>query len=466
MLFKKKEIKKNNYYSQFREAFSLLNVILWVGVFILWGLFVHTVQGLQFQVFSFSEADKKPSLLSQLWSAISWEREVKVQKDTYILVTGRGGWNHEWANLTDSILLLWINYNKELIAFLSFPRDLYVDFPWTRQHGRINAVYQSFLHLWHEEAIWKLKEVAYNVTGIQADYSVDVDFEWFVQIIDALWGVEVTLENDLVDHRFPNNNFGYQTFRLNKWTWNLDGRVALMYARSRYSTSDFDRGLRQQQIISWARKKISELGYIRDRRTIMELYEIVRDNLTTDIPLTEMVRIGLALRSWDNTEILNANYHDNCRRWWVCESGGFLYTPFRDEFWWQSVLLPNWAFRWRHSVYERTRQFADIVFMYPEVLLNPTEVQIYNATNRWWYASSLADYLLPLGFSIDRPSWLHNLREKDFENSIIHYNKVDVNDITLQSLKNILNIEVEENSMLFDDNQSWIKIILADFDTF
>ena len=314
--------------------------------------------------------------------------------------------------------------------------------------------------------MWRLKEVVYNVTSIHADYSIDVDFEGFVEIIDALWGVEVTLENELVDHRFPTENYWYQTFRLGKWTWNLDGRVALMYARSRYSTSDFDRWLRQQQIISWARKKISELWYIRDRRKIVELYEIVRDNLTTDIPLTEMVRIGLTLRSWDNTQVLNANYHDNCRRWGVCETWGFLYTPFRDEFWWQSVLLPSWAFRWNHSVYERTAQFAELVFLFSDLFQDTQEIEIYNATNRWWYASSLTDYLLPLWFNIDRNSWLHTLREKDFENSVIHYNGLDSDHVTLRSLENVLEIKAEENNAYFENWESGIKIILADFDTF
>ncbi|MCH8518264.1 LCP family protein [Candidatus Gracilibacteria bacterium] len=445
---------------------NIITFLTGVGVFILGGLFVHTVQGLQFHVFSFSESTQKNTFISQLSNTFSGDRENKIEKNTYILVTGRGGGGHEGADLTDSILLLGIDHKRELISFLSFPRDLYVDFPGTRNHGRINAVYQSFLYLGHEEAISRVKEVVKNVTGIQADYSVDVDFQGFKEIINAIGGVEVTLENNFVDNRFPNNNFGYQTFILRKGTWNLDGEVALMYARSRYSTSDFDRGLRQQQIISGVRKKISDLGYIRDRRKIMELYEIVRDNLTTDIPLTEMVRIGLALRSWNTTDMLNANYHDNCRRGSQCEAGGLLYTPFRDEFGGQSVLLPGGAFRGKHSVYDKTQQYANLVFHYPNVYLNHTSVEIYNATNRGGYASALADVLLPLGFQIDRVSGLHNLREINFEKSIIHYNRIESDNETLKALSYILDVEIEENNTLFEEDEVGIKIILADFETF
>lgn len=63
----------------------------------------------------------------------------------------------------------------------------------------------------------------------------------------------------------------------------LDGEVALMYARSRHSTSDFDRSLRQQAIISGIKKKSAELGYLKDRKKIRELYDIFQEYIVTDL---------------------------------------------------------------------------------------------------------------------------------------------------------------------------------------
>ena len=475
MLFKKHTIKKSH-----NNISRIVTFFTWVWVFILWWLFVHTIHKIQFDVFSFSYIDNisydseynnqenpvKRTFIQKISDIISSDTKEKVQDNTYVLITWKGGWWHEGANLTDSILLAGINYERNIISLLSFPRDLYVDFPGTNNHGKINAVYQHFLYNWHDFAISQLASVIEDITDIEIDYSVSVDFEGFKDIIDTIWGVEITLEEDFVDHRFPNNNFWYQTFILRKWTWNLSGEVALMYARSRYSTSDFDRGLRQQQILSWIQKKVFELCYIRDRKKIVELYNILRDNVTTNIPLTEIVRIGLTLRSWNNIDMLNANYHDNCRRGGVCEKWWFLYTPLRDNFWWQSVLLPWWAFRWKHAVYDAMTQYAQFVFYSPDVFRDPVPIEIYNATSRIWYASSLADKLLPLWFQIDRLTWLHNLQQKNFEKSIIYYNGINRDNDTLNALSDILNIELKQNIDFFQDTHIFIKIVLADFETF
>jgi anionic cell wall polymer biosynthesis LytR-Cps2A-Psr (LCP) family protein len=64
-----------------------------------------------------------------------------------------------------------------------------------------------------------------------------------------------------------------------------------MYARSRHSTSDFDRSLRQQQIISSLREKVSNLGYFKNRKQIVELYDIFTKYVETDLALTDMVKL-------------------------------------------------------------------------------------------------------------------------------------------------------------------------------
>jgi anionic cell wall polymer biosynthesis LytR-Cps2A-Psr (LCP) family protein len=50
------------------------------------------------------------------------------------------------------------------------------------------------------------------------------------------------------------------TFHINSGRNLLDGKTALMYARSRHSTSDFARSLRQQQIIKAILEKVKENG--------------------------------------------------------------------------------------------------------------------------------------------------------------------------------------------------------------
>ncbi len=61
-----------------------------------------------------------------------------------------------------------------------------------------------------------------------------------------------------------------------------------MYARSRHSTSDFDRSLRQQQILSGLKKQAQSLGYFKDRKKILKLYQILSEYVETNIPVAQM----------------------------------------------------------------------------------------------------------------------------------------------------------------------------------
>ncbi|HCB51466.1 TPA: hypothetical protein DEP21_02725 [Patescibacteria group bacterium] len=67
--------------------------------------------------------------------------------------------------------------------------------------------------------------------------------------MDTLSGVTIDVPKTIHDTTYPDQNMGYMTFHVNSGINTFDGKTALMYARSRHSTSDFDRSLRQQQIV-------------------------------------------------------------------------------------------------------------------------------------------------------------------------------------------------------------------------
>ena len=92
-----------------------------------------------------------------------------------------------------------------------------------------------------------MKEAAEGVTGLTIQYYVLIDMEGFAQLIDALGGVEVTVEE-----RLPIGG-DEQLNGVVEWiepgTQRLDGYHAQWYARSRHSTSDWDRMQRQNTLI-------------------------------------------------------------------------------------------------------------------------------------------------------------------------------------------------------------------------
>ncbi|HCY20427.1 TPA: hypothetical protein DIC40_00890 [Patescibacteria group bacterium] len=83
---------------------------------------------------------------------------------------------------------------------------------------------------------------------------------------------------------------GYMTLHVNTGVQLFSGERALMYARSRHSTSDFDRSLRQQQIMKAIVTKFMQQGLKPTK--IKQLYADYTAMVKTNISLDEM--IGLA----------------------------------------------------------------------------------------------------------------------------------------------------------------------------
>ena len=395
------------------------------------------------------------------------QEEAQEEKDTvYILLTWRWWWNHDAPNLTDTLILMWINSQKETITMLSIPRDLYVDFPKTSRSGKINEIYEDAFDLWKETALARLKEKVLEITGKQVNFYIDLDFQGFIEVVDTLWGVDVTLEENLVDYEYPDGYLWYKTFILKKWTWTLDGEVALMYARSRHSTSDFDRSRRQQQIISSLREKVSTLWYFKDRKKIIELYDITKQYIDTDMALTDMVSLWLTLRSWQKPQTMSFNLNDTCYiEGSDCSAWGLLYYPLREYFGGSSVLLPNWATYFELASYGEIQKFAELIYDYPEVYSNPEDIAIYNTTTTTGLAAQTVAELQPYWFSAKIGKNSQNIQEKKFEKSILYYNNIERDDILLQSLEEILEIEVRKTDIPI--SESWkerFEIILADSD--
>lgn len=95
------------------------------------------------------------------------------------------------------------------------------------------------------------KDATEGILGIEIPYYVTIDMYAFEALIDALGGVEIT-----VKERLPIGGPGYTGEPLSKWvrgwiepgTQRMDGFTAQWYARSRHTTSDFDRMRRQREL--------------------------------------------------------------------------------------------------------------------------------------------------------------------------------------------------------------------------
>ncbi|GAA4060518.1 hypothetical protein GCM10023065_08190 [Microbacterium laevaniformans] len=101
-------------------------------------------------------------------------------------------------------------------------------------------------------AVEATKDAAEGILGIQIPYYVFVDMKGFADIVDALGGVDITVQERLPEGGGPT----YEGEPAEDWAigWieagpqHMDGDTAQWYARSRYTTSDWDRMRRQREL--------------------------------------------------------------------------------------------------------------------------------------------------------------------------------------------------------------------------
>jgi len=175
----------------------------------------------------------------------------------------------------------------------------------------------------------------------------------------------------------------------------------LKYARSRHSTSDFDRSHRQQLVIKAIKDKLFSLDILTNPTKIKSLYYAVVSHVKTDLSMGQLASLALFGKDIPTENILAFNLNDSCFQGLAyCQRGGFLYTPIREFFGGASVLLPDGATPDHIDSYASTSKFANIIFNYPEMFLENFEINVINSTKTLGIAGDIALYLKKFGFNV------------------------------------------------------------------
>ncbi|MFB0964295.1 MAG: LCP family protein [Patescibacteria group bacterium] len=390
-----------------REAYETVRVRNTLSAYFLGGIAVLAVLGIGSAAFAqianvkFSIPLPSLSFLPSVFTA-SGSSDLPSGKFN-VLITGMGGAAHEGGDLTDTVILASLNSKTKTVSMLSVPRDLYVEYP-TGGRGKINETYRrAYTHSGkdHEAAMKTLGEKVTEITGERVDRTINVDFQAFIRFVDVLGGLDVDVPEDLVDPEYPDSNWGYVTFRVKKGKQTFDGATALKYARSRHSTSDFDRSIRQQILVRAIKEKLLSLGTLGNPAKLQALYSAVSSNVQTDLSFKEMAGMALFAKELPTKNILSFNLNDSCfQSFALCDRGGFLYTPARDLFGGASVLLPDGAGPSDLSEYRDIQRFANLVFNYPDMFLESTEINVVNSTKQSGIANKVALFLKKFGFNV------------------------------------------------------------------
>jgi LCP family protein required for cell wall assembly len=194
---------------------------------------------------------------------------------------------------TDTLLIVSINRSAQTVAMLSIPRDLYVNIP---GHGldRINTAFEyGEIQKVQGGGIRLLKDTVARVTGITIQRYARIDFSGFKQVVDTIGGIDIANDCPLSDYRLaPGLKEGveanYRWSTLPVGVFHFGGVDALWYARSRMTTSDFDRARRQQAVLRAIYRKAFEGGLLGKLPAVWpDLSKLV----STDLTLADLVSL-------------------------------------------------------------------------------------------------------------------------------------------------------------------------------
>ncbi len=166
-----------------------------------------------------------------------------------------------------------------------------------------------------------------EITGIQADNYLVVDLQSFTKVIDNLGGIDIEVEKAIYDAAYPGPDRSYTIFSIDKGWQHMDGELALKYARSRKSSSDFDRSKRQHKVIAAIQARLKELSLWDNLEKFVQFYLAIKDNIKTDLDLFKALS---SAKNYQDFTLETGN---------VLSTANYLYSTVNQNG--QYVLLPK-----------------------------------------------------------------------------------------------------------------------------
>ena len=219
-----------------------------------------------------------------------------------------GADEQEGGHNTDTLITVSIDPVTKQVAMFSIPRDT-VDLPvppgrprnvWgSAYRGKINSFFvqnRGRSDLWpgnnRTRGYNAIKAMMAELYGIDVKYFVEVNFNGFKKVVDAVGGVTINVQVPVVDDEFPGSTGRSQRLYIPSGIQHMDGEQALRYARSRNTSNDFDRGARQQRVLLSLREQADPQILL---PRLPELVDALKSAVRTDIPLDQLDELlGLA----------------------------------------------------------------------------------------------------------------------------------------------------------------------------
>lgn len=391
-----------------------------------------------------------------IWDEIDMSSIEEGNRRVNIVLLGIGDGNHPGEDLTDTIMVVSIDPKNNDVAMLSVPRDLYINVKEFGGNYKINSVYSLAKDKYDSKDQNKKYEVIKNTLAdfldVPIHYFVLINFEGFKEVVDIIGGVNIEVEDALYDPYYPDENLiGYDELFVPKGEQLMDGDLALKYARSRQTTSDFDRAKRQQKILVAVKNRVLEKENLLSIKRINQIMQVLSDNIKTDLQIDEISDLASIAKVVDENDIRHKVLDDSPE--------GMLYADLLNDMY---VLLPA------NSSLREIRYFVAQFFRDPLIVSEKAKIKVTNGSLSA-YNANLVFSELEL-FQYDLVDEIGLARKEDVVGSSTSktYDKTFIYDYsngrkkaTLSFLKKYLNnppvIVLDEDNRGFD-----IEIIVGD----
>lgn len=187
---------------------------------------------------------------------------------------------------SDVNILAAVDTQARRIQLVSTPRDYYVDFAAVR--GSKDKLTHAGLY-----GVGASMDALRRLYDMDIDYYLRLNFSGFVQIIDALGGIQVYSDYAFTVENVRDYKKGYNQ---------LNGQEALAFARERYSfeNGDYQRAKHQMEVIRAVLEKCTSPAILQNYQSVMEG---IAGSFETNMPRSQILSLAMAQltdgRQWD-----------------------------------------------------------------------------------------------------------------------------------------------------------------------
>jgi polyisoprenyl-teichoic acid--peptidoglycan teichoic acid transferase len=205
---------------------------------------------------------------------------------------------------SDTLILVHLDPLEKWASMLSIPRDSVVNIPHLG-YAKINAAYSYGFN--NAAAIYGdgtepdaagaalAAETVEQFLGVKVDFTAQVDFHGFEALVDTVGGVVVDVPMPLLDAEYPTEDYGVERIYIPAGLQVMNGHTALIYARSRHASTDFDRSRRQQTVLRDLLEQVRARGVLENVGMLPEWAAVLEQNVRTTLPIADLGMInGLA----------------------------------------------------------------------------------------------------------------------------------------------------------------------------